>query len=150
MAFSFIWPPLSAAAQRHSTSSSRPAPPLHPRAAPGFAAAAFQVTKLCDLGANDCVTSVAWTQRGTHLAVGTNKGSVEIWEAAKCKRVRTMQGHAARVGTMSWNSHTLASGSRDRNIFLRDVRVKVCVVTVRVSSSGHVCGRVGLGAWLGR
>lgn len=31
-----------------------------------------QVTKLCDLGPEDCVTSVSWTQRGTHLAVGTN------------------------------------------------------------------------------
>ncbi len=40
----------------------------------------------------------------------------------KCKNVRTMGGHSARVGTMAWNAHCLASGSRDRSIFLRDVR----------------------------
>lgn len=34
------------------------------------------MTKLCDLGPEDTVTSVSWTQRGNHLAVGTNKGEV--------------------------------------------------------------------------
>ncbi|KAK1281379.1 Protein FIZZY-RELATED 2 [Acorus gramineus] len=36
------------------------------------------VTKLCDLGAGDSVCSVGWAQRGTHLAVGTNNGKVEV------------------------------------------------------------------------
>ena len=53
-----------------------------------------QVTKLCDLGNEDCVTSVAWTQRGTHLAVGTNQGEVQIWEASRLKRVRTLKGQS--------------------------------------------------------
>jgi hypothetical protein len=37
-----------------------------------------QVTKLCDLGAEDTVCSVGWAQRGTHLAVGTNQGKVQV------------------------------------------------------------------------
>ena len=37
-----------------------------------------QVTKLCDLGADDSVCSVGWAQRGTHLAVGTNNGKVQV------------------------------------------------------------------------
>ena len=39
-----------------------------------WSASTSRVTKLCDLGPDDTVTSVSWTQRGAHLAVGTNKG----------------------------------------------------------------------------
>lgn len=105
-----------------------------------WSACTSKVTKLCDLAPNDVVTSVSWTQRGTHLAVGTNKGEVEIWEAQKCKKVRTMAGHSARVGTMSWNSHTLASGSRDRCVFLRDVRLKNPLTNKLTGHKQEVCG----------
>ncbi|KAK1327001.1 Protein FIZZY-RELATED 2 [Acorus calamus] len=44
-------------------------------------ACSSKVTKLCDLGAGDSVCSVVWAQRGTHLAVGTNNGKVEIFDA---------------------------------------------------------------------
>jgi len=37
-----------------------------------------QVTKLCDLGAEDSVCSVGWALRGTHLAVGTSTGKVQV------------------------------------------------------------------------
>jgi cell division cycle 20-like protein 1 (cofactor of APC complex) len=57
-----------------------------------------KVTKLCDLGPADSVTSVSWTQRGSHVAVGTNNGSVLIWDAEKCRKLRTMSGHTSRVG----------------------------------------------------
>ncbi|MCI13624.1 protein FIZZY-RELATED 2-like, partial [Trifolium medium] len=40
-------------------------------------ACSSKVTKLCDLGVDDCVCSVGWAQRGTHLAVGTNNGKVQ-------------------------------------------------------------------------
>ena len=83
---------------------------------------------------------MAWTQRGTHLAVGTNAGLVELWDVAKGERVRTLSGHAARVGTLAWNAHTLASGSRDRSIFLRDVRAKEPTVGKRTGHKQEVCG----------
>lgn len=38
----------------------------------------MQVTKLCDLGMDDGVCSVGWAQRGTHLAVGTTLGKVQV------------------------------------------------------------------------
>lgn len=38
----------------------------------------MQVTKLCDLGIDDSVCSVGWAQRGTHLAVGTSNGKVQV------------------------------------------------------------------------
>ncbi len=152
-----------------------------------WSACTSKVTRLLDLGADDCVTSVAWTQRvstilavllrcrllssvvvccrllssvvvccrllsllsllslslqllrcscghrgdyhgtkgaepmrpasgdgaqGTHISIGTNAGTVQVWDATKCQRVRTMSGHTARVGTMAWNTNTLASGGR--------------------------------------
>lgn len=38
----------------------------------------LQVTKLCDLGNDESICSVGWAQRGTHLAVGTGSGKVEV------------------------------------------------------------------------
>ncbi|KAL5999891.1 hypothetical protein ACLOJK_034568 [Asimina triloba] len=43
----------------------------------------MQVIKLCDLGADDNVCSVTWAQRGTHLAIGTNQGKVQVRDVRK-------------------------------------------------------------------
>jgi len=90
-----------------------------------WSACTSKFTKLCDLGdfeEGTMVFSVTWNQRGTQLAVGTAGGEVQIWDTSKCKRVSTMKGHVAHVGTLAWSSHLLASGSRDRTIYLRDPR----------------------------
>lgn len=80
-----------------------------------------QVSKLCTLE-DDVITSLSWIQKGTHIAIGTGKGLVQIWDAEKARRLRTMTGHTARVGSLAWNTHILTSGSRDRTIYHRDVR----------------------------
>ncbi|DBA04765.1 TPA: hypothetical protein N0F65_004402 [Lagenidium giganteum] len=105
-----------------------------------WSACTSKVTKLCDLGPTDCVTSVAWSQRGTHLSVGTNSGEVQIWEATTCKLVRTMNGHVARVGTLAWSSQLIASGSRDRNIYLRDIRTPEPFQHKLAGHKQEVCG----------
>ena len=106
-----------------------------------WSACTSKVTKLCDLAqAEDIVTSVSWAQRGTHLAVGTNKGEVQLWDTIKVKKVRTMSGHTARVGTLAWTGPTLASGSRDRLIFLRDVREKSAFTNRLNAHRQEVCG----------
>lgn len=95
-----------------------------------WSAQTSRVTKLCDLTANavegeecpDTITGLEWTNRGSTIAIGTNRGSVEIWDAEYCKRIRTMSGHTARVGSLAWNNHVLSSGSRDRTILHRDTR----------------------------
>lgn len=43
-----------------------------------YIACYLQVTKLCDLGTDDSVCSVGWAQRGTHLAVGTGNGKIQV------------------------------------------------------------------------
>lgn len=85
------------------------------------------------------MTSVEWTNKvrpelamgstmltiskGSTLALGSNRGSVEIWDAEYCKKIRTMSGHTGRVGCLAWNGPVLTSGSRDRTILHRDTRV---------------------------
>ncbi|MCJ1478475.1 substrate-specific activator of APC-dependent proteolysis [Lambiella insularis] len=98
-----------------------------------------RVTKLCDL-TDDKVTSVSWIQRGSHLAIGTNKGLVQIWDAERCRRLRTMTGHTARVGALAWNDHILTSGSRDRLIYHRDVRQPDQFLRKLVGHKQEVCG----------
>lgn len=108
-----------------------------------WSAVSSQVTRLCDLSQpdNDTVTSVSWSERGHLVAVGTNRGLVQIWDVAATKRVNQLEGHSARVGALAWNGDILSSGSRDRNIFQRDVRTPSVVPERKLT--GHrqeVCG----------
>lgn len=98
-----------------------------------------QVNKLCDLK-DDTVTSVSWIQRGSHIAIGTNRGFVQIWDAEKSRRLRTMTGHDARVGALAWNDHILTSGSRDRLIYHRDVRAPDQYLRKLAGHKQEVCG----------
>ncbi|ODQ65044.1 WD40 repeat-like protein, partial [Nadsonia fulvescens var. elongata DSM 6958] len=104
-------------------------------------AASGQVSKLCDVTHPDRVTSVAWIEHGgNHLAIGCDSGLVQIWDATRFKRVRTMPGHTARVGCLAWRDHILSSGSRDRHIVHRDVRAPVAQVTKWLAHHQEVCG----------
>lgn len=105
-----------------------------------WSACTSRVTKLCDLGSEDAVTSVAWTQRGSHLAVGTSKGEVQIWDSQQCRKLRTMTGHRGRVGTMAWNGYILSTGSRDHNILHRDVRQPEHYMSKLQGHRQEVCG----------
>ncbi|KAK4770656.1 hypothetical protein SAY87_031188 [Trapa incisa] len=103
-------------------------------------ACSSKVTKLCDLGIDDSVCSVNWAQRGTHLAVGTSNGKLQVWDASFCKRVRTMEGHRLRVGALAWSSSLLSSGSRDKSILQRDIRVPEDYVSKLSGHKSEVCG----------
>ncbi|KAF4635004.1 hypothetical protein G7Y89_g3095 [Cudoniella acicularis] len=98
-----------------------------------------RVNKLCELP-DDTVTSVSWIQRGSHIAIGTGKGLVQIWDAERIRRLRTMTGHTARVGSLAWNDHILTSGSRDRLIYHRDVRAPDQWLRKLVGHKQEVCG----------
>ena len=119
-----------------------------------WSACTSKVTKMHDLGPNDSVTSVCWAggehcssssgggggtgNTRSHLAVGTNSGKVLIWDAVKCQRVTTLASHSARVGTLAWHSSLVASGSRDRNIFLQDPRMRSAESDSSSSSSSSM------------
>eukprot|EP01137_Pigoraptor_chileana_P013726 Opistho-2@67564 len=106
-----------------------------------WSACTSHVTKLCDLAPEgDAVNAIAWHKRGTHIAVGTMKGLVQIWDVAQEKRVRVMDGHLSRVGTLAWSNALLASGSRDRSILLRDLRAPGNFTSKLEGHRQEVCG----------
>ncbi|KAJ3162345.1 substrate-specific activator of APC-dependent proteolysis [Geranomyces michiganensis] len=107
-----------------------------------WTAASSKVIKLCDLGPSDTVTSVGWMQRGTHLAIGTDSGLVQLWDIEREKKIRQFEGHTKRVGTLAWNSGVLSSGSRDKSIQHRDVRQshRNAVIETWERHSAEVCG----------
>ena len=99
-----------------------------------------RVSKLCDLGTEDSVTAVGWSQRGSHLAIGTNRGELQIWDPVTTRKLRTMTGHQSRIGSVAWNGYMLATGSRDHSIMMRDVRIAEHYTDVMQGHRQEVCG----------
>lgn len=98
------------------------------------------VTKLCDLPYDRAVCSVAWSQQGTELAVGTAQGCVQVWDTGSCKLLRTLSGHDARASCLAWSSSLLSSGGRDNEIYNRDLRCKEAYVARLSGHKQEVCG----------
>lgn len=73
---------------------------------------------------DEYISSVSWIQEGNVLAVGTNSAQIQLYDANRMSRIRTMGGHASRVGSLAWNGPLLSSGSRDASIINHDVRVQ--------------------------
>jgi cell division cycle 20, cofactor of APC complex len=88
----------------------------------------------------DYITSVAWMQQATHLAVGTNSCTVQLWDVAQGKSVRTLNGHSARVGALAWNGPLLTSGSKDSTILNHDMRIRNHIVGKLTNHTQEVCG----------
>jgi cell division cycle protein 20 (cofactor of APC complex) len=101
-------------------------------------------------GEEDYVSSVAWVHQGNVLAVGDSTGTVQLWDVATSKLVRSMAGHTDRVGCLDWNQHILATGGREGVILLHDVRVAEHKVGRLAGHSQEVCGLGGfwLACWL--
>ena len=116
-----------------------------------WSACTSSVTKLCDLAegggaagspgsGGDAVTSVGWSGRGSYLAVGSAAGDVHLYDVGKAARVRTLGGHRGRVGAVSWCGHSLATGSRDRAVLVRDSRAPGDVISRLAGHRSEVCG----------
>lgn len=88
----------------------------------------------------DYISSVSWTKEGSFLAIGTSDSKVQLWDVENQKRLRSMAGHSARVGSLSWNDHILSSGSRSGHIHHHDVRVEDHHLFTLAGHSQEVCG----------
>ena len=99
-----------------------------------------KVTKLNDIGPDDTVTSINWSLKGNYLAIGTYNGNVQIWDHVKCRQLRLLKGHEGRVGSLSWTSKILSSGSRDKSILHRDIREKEDFYAKLIGHKQEVCG----------
>lgn len=112
------------------------------------------------------MTSLTWAGDGAYLAVGNDRGEVEVWDAETGTKLRTMAGHAvrshdslsspapvslvaqadtavlsqARVPVLSWHGHLLSSGCTDGSIHHHDVRVARHKVGELLGHTAEVCG----------
>lgn len=104
-------------------------------------AASGDIVQLCQTETPDCyVGAVSWIKEGNFLALGDSNGVVQLWDVEAQKRVRSMSGHSARVGCLSWNSYILSSGSRSGTIHHHDVRVANHHVATLARHTQEVCG----------
>ena len=65
-------------------------------------------------------------------------GSTQIWDCNEMRRLRTMEGHTARVCSHSWNQFILSSGSRSGQIIHHDVRQRNHTIAVLNGHSEEV------------
>ncbi|XP_015515119.1 cell division cycle protein 20 homolog isoform X2 [Neodiprion pinetum] len=98
------------------------------------------IEQLLELEGSDYVCSVGWIQEGPYLAVGTTTGNTELWDCSQMKRVRVMNGHVSRVGSLAWNSHVLSTGCRSGQIVHHDVRQRDHIVASINAHAQEVCG----------
>jgi len=105
-----------------------------------FDAASGRTEKLCTLSSGT-VTSLRWTSEGVHLSVGTTAGEVQIWDSLQARQLRSLRGHAGRLGALAWNDHILSSGAADGEVHHHDVRAKDHLTGRLVGAhSDLVCG----------
>lgn len=76
------------------------------------------------LTAEDNICSVSWMNTGICLAVGLNGGVTELWDVEKETKIRSIDGHSARVSSLNWNNYILSTGSKDSIILNHDVRIR--------------------------
>jgi len=89
---------------------------------------------------NGYPSAISWSEDGNFLAIGTSWNEVELWDVNQKKKLRTMAGHTARVGALTWNSFLLASGSRSGAIHHHDVRVASHLQGEVAFHTQDVCG----------
>ena len=61
---------------------------------------------------DDYVTSVSWMTMDCYagvIAVGTKKGSLQLWDAYERRMLRTFEGHHSHVGSLAWNGESFYS-----------------------------------------
>ncbi|KAJ1548021.1 ubiquitin-protein transferase activating protein [Nowakowskiella sp. JEL0078] len=88
----------------------------------------------------DSITSLQWTNDGSYLAVGTNAGETQIWDAETEKILRNMKGRNSQVGVLSWDKHLLSSGANDGSIWNHDVRKSDHKIGELMGHTEIVCG----------
>ncbi len=112
------------------------------------------VTRLCTLSpppgasaaaaaATPTIASLRWTPSGSHVALGTSAGEVQVWDVTR--RAQTTAAHvsaAGRCAVLDWaDDHALAAGCRDRSVSLWDFRASNLRERTRLAGhSQEVCG----------
>ncbi|KAJ3481899.1 hypothetical protein NLI96_g7352 [Meripilus lineatus] len=88
------------------------------------------------------ISSLEFSLNGSILALGTETGSIELWDVETQSILRTIGDCTSYsdVTCLSWNHHILSSGSQDTRLWNLDVRLsKSKVMELRGQQSG-LCG----------
>lgn len=93
-----------------------------------------------DSAISNYVSGVKWSGDGAYLSIGMSDGDVQIWDVEEQTKLRSMTGHSARVGVMSWDKHIVSSGCRDGSIWNHDVRIADHKIAELNNHSAEVCG----------
>lgn len=99
-----------------------------------------RVRKLTEFFGVNCVSSVSWDPRSDFLGIGTKEGSVSLWDGVKEVSMRKFYDHSERVGALSLFGHFMLTGSKDKNILMRDTRLKNSLVRRFQSHKQEICG----------
>ena len=72
-----------------------------------------------DVNLKDQLTWCAWSKVSSHLAIGTSKGSLIVYNHQTSKKVPVIGKHAKRISCGAWNSQNqIVLGSEDKSISL--------------------------------
>lgn len=97
-----------------------------------------EVTKLYETShVSDYLCSVSFCDE-SKIAIGNSLGQIKVFDITKKKRVNQFDGHIGRVGSLSWSSGMLASGSRDGTVATWDLRDGL--VNQYKAHSQEICG----------
>lgn len=110
-----------------------------------WSAATSKVVELNSHAQNrDEVSSVCWSQGASALAIGGRQGSLQLWDPERKEEIIDYNSQGSRIGSLSWNINTLASGSRSGYVQYLDYRVQNPIYTVKGHTS-EICGlKVGI------
>jgi cell division cycle 20-like protein 1 (cofactor of APC complex) len=98
------------------------------------------VEKIFEFDPLNLLTSLCWDMTSESLVLGGLNGRIEVLDVERKKYIRHFDDHSERVGALSLHGNMLISGSRDQNIYLRDLRCDRRPVHCYSNHYQEVCG----------
>ncbi|XP_019857925.1 PREDICTED: cell division cycle 20.2, cofactor of APC complex-like [Amphimedon queenslandica] len=86
------------------------------------------------------ITALSWAEKGRFLAIGLDNGRIQLYDSDINKKIRTMRAHTGRVSCLHWHLHLLASGSKDCEVAIHDVRQGEHLLCKLLAHKMEVCG----------
>jgi cell division cycle 20-like protein 1 (cofactor of APC complex) len=86
------------------------------------------------------VTSLTFDPYGERLAMGNILGQVSIWDVERKKELLCIDKHIDRVSCLDWSDKGLLSGSKDKNVFWCDIRMRRFTAAKYQGHTQEVCG----------
>jgi len=87
------------------------------------------------------ISCLAFNNEGTSLSAGFSNGHTYLLDNTTSKIIRSFEGHLSKVTCTSWcNSNVFSTGSRDRRVIQRDIRIKSEIVSIFEGHKQEVCG----------